>query len=327
MSRRGSGFEGLRERVGALVGAREVELVERLQALWGGYGQLWRVALGDREGSRYAIVKWVDPPAGESGLSHRRKLRSYAVEWAWYRRYAQRCDDTCRVPRCLGQESGRSGSLLVLEDLAESGFQEPRGRLAGSDIEACLAWLARFHARFLGAAPEELWATGTYWHLATRPEEHAILRHDTLKQAAPRLDAALRAARFRTFVHGDAKVENFCFGARGVAAVDFQYVGGGVGVQDVAYFLGSCLALRDWSPRAPAYLESYFQHLRAALSDLGRSADAPAVEREWRALYPVAWADFYRFLLGWAPSEPRDPYSEAQLAAALEYEGSGRSEG
>jgi hypothetical protein len=35
------------------------------------------------------------------------------------------------------------------------------------------------------------------------------------------------------------------------------------------------------------------------------------LEREWRALFPYAWVDFYRFLLGWAPGyADNDGYSE-----------------
>lgn len=311
-------FEELQRTVGELLGASSVELVEHLQALWSGYGQLWRIAFvraGQTE-RRTAILKWVDPPASGAGLSHRRKLRSYAVEWAWYERFAGLCDEGCRVPRCLGQRSTAGRRLLALEDLAAAGFPEHRARLGGGEIDACLAWLACFHATFFGCAPEGLWETGTYWHLATRPDELRALRPEDLKRAAPLLDARLRAARFRTLVHGDAKVENFCFGPAGVAAVDFQYVGGGVGVQDVAYFLGSCLTPRVWSRRAPECLDLYFRHLRAALSRARPDVEASAVEAEWRALYPVAWADFYRFLLGWDPSESRDAYSDEQLARA-----------
>ena len=169
----------------------------------------------------------------------------------------------------------------------------------------CLGWLAAFHARFLGVAPDGLWRTGTYWHLATRLDELAAIDDDALREAAPLLDRKLRSAVFQTLVHGDAKPANFCFApaARAVAAVDFQYVGGGCGMKDVAYLLSS--------PRhgAPAlegrHLDAYFAHLRAALAQRSspEPLDVDALEAEWRALYPIACADYYRFLAGWAKEQ------------------------
>ena len=79
-----------------------------------------------------------------------------------------------------------------------------------------------------------------------------------------------------------------------MAAVDFQYAGGGAGVKDVAYFLSSC-SRRGAEVFEERYLDLYFERLRSALR--GR---ADAVEAEWRALYPIACADFYRFYAGWA---------------------------
>jgi aminoglycoside phosphotransferase (APT) family kinase protein len=114
----------------------------------------------------------------------------------------------------------------------------------------------------------------------------------------------LSTARFQTLVHGDAKLANFCFSPDGksVAAVDFQYVGGGCGMKDVAYFLGSCLCDRDQQRFEGMLLGHYFTTLRQALAERGRDVDAVEVEREWRALMPVAQADFYRFLVGWMPT-------------------------
>jgi aminoglycoside phosphotransferase (APT) family kinase protein len=256
-------------------------------------------------------------------VSYRRKLRSYEVERAFYASFAARCAATpaCRVPRPLALEQREGGWLFVLEDLDASGFSERHGHAHAPEVVAGLRWLARFHARFVGTPPEGLWKIGTYWHLATRPDELARLRHAPLKAAAGRIDARLNAARFKTLVHGDAKLENVCFSRHegDVALVDFQYVGGGVGVKDVAYFLNCVVAPRACAAQVPHYLDAYFRELRGALASLAPSVDAGALEREWRELFPLAWVDFYRFLLGWAPGQfDDDPYSERLTREVLD---------
>lgn len=118
---------------------------------------------------------------------------------------------------------------MVLEDLDASGYPGRRGDLSPDQVEPCLRWLAAFHATFMGEEPAGLWPVGTYWHLKTRPDELAAVDDPELIRAAPALDHLLNQASHRTVVHGDAKVANFCWSHSGdaVAAVDFQYVGGG----------------------------------------------------------------------------------------------------
>src|SRR5690606_32757 len=121
-------------------------------------------------------------------------------------------------------------------------------------------------------------------HLATRPDELEALVDPALKAAAPQLDVVLRQTRFQTLVHGDAKTANFCFARDGVAAVDFQYVGGGCGMKDVAYLLSECLSPAECAAASEQHLDCYFRHLRIALRERGRGVDAAAVEAEWRPL-------------------------------------------
>ena len=314
--------------VRAASGASEVVPGETVQPLWSGYGRVQRLALGDGAGTaRSAILKRVDPdaagahPRGWDGdLSHRRKRESYAVEARFYERHAARCDDACRVPALLGAFERGEVRALLLEDL-DAAFPARREALDVDGCEPCLGWLAAFHARFMHDPGEGLWPTGCYWHLGTRPDELRAMPDSPIRRAAPALDRALSEVRFRSLVHGDAKLANFCFDATGarVAALDFQYVGRGCGMRDVVYFLGSALSDAHCRRHETRLLDAYFGALRVALGREGRAADADAIESEWRSLYAIAWTDFLRFLLGWMPTHRKvSPYAHELAGRALD---------
>lgn len=302
----GADLEALVIRV---AGAHEIVDTEIVQRLWSGYGQIVRCHLAGATQPSVIVkhVRWPDdrdhPYGWSSDRSHERKLHSYRVETAWYERYAQECADACRVPRQLALQSSADEVAMVIEDLDASGFAGRRQHVGEAELDACLSWLANFHATFMGCPPEDLWETGTYWHLATRPDEFDALDDGPLKAAAAAIDRRLASSPFQTFVHGDAKLANFCFSndGRRAAAVDFQYVGGGCGMKDVAYFISSCLDEDESERLAPGLLDRYFDLLRSALDRVGTTVDVAGLEDDWRALYPVAWTDFYRFLQGWSP--------------------------
>jgi aminoglycoside phosphotransferase (APT) family kinase protein len=173
--------------------------------------------------------------------------------------------------------------------------------------------LANFHATFLGTTPNGLWETGTYWHLDTRPDELEALEDNALKKSAKLIDKKLQDSPFQTLVHGDAKLANFCFSKDGksAAAVDFQYVGGGCGMKDVAYFIGSCLHEEDCARMESRLLDVYFGELHLALKAKNTPINFDDLEEDWRALFPIAWTDFHRFLKGWSPGRwDANSYSE-----------------
>ena len=308
-------------------GASHIELVEIIQELWSGYGTIRRYSLTGADRER-VIVKHVHvdelgehPRGWNTNRSHLRKLRSYEVESAWYTHWSHYCEEACRVPRCLALEARGEETLMVLEDLDEAGFSARRQTIRDVELVACLRWLASFHATFMGCTPVGLWEQGTYWHLETRVDELEALGDLPLKQAAEAIDRRLREASFQTFVHGDAKLANFCFSPNGeqVAAVDFQYVGGGCGMKDVAYFLGSCLAEEECEHLEDWLLKNYFKELEQALARLQPGIDAKAVEDEWRPLFPLAWTDFHRFLKGWSPGHWKlNAYSERLARGVVE---------
>lgn len=298
-----------------------------MQSLWSGYGEIARYI--SPKHNRSFIVKHVSPPMASvhprgwnTQTGHQRKLQSYQIEANFYGNYASLCDEYCLVPKLLAAFSDNPQQLLVLQDLDQAGFSLRKNNASMADVLLGIKWLAFFHARFLQQDIVDLWPIGTYWYLATRQDELKVMEAGKLKDAAQRLDSALNNARFQTLVHGDAKLANFCFpdapGLGSLAAVDFQYVGKGIGVKDLVYFLGACLNQDDLVKYEPIVLDEYFLQFNKALHHYQIAVDFNDLQQEWRNLYPIAWADFYRFLLGWNPGHYKiNPYMQTQTDFAL----------
>lgn len=286
--------------------------IEVIQSLWSGYGKISRYQLVGSS-LKTVVVKFISPnPSGKhprgwnTDYSHNRKVTSYQVETRWYEEWSRLCKTNCQVPKFMGSFSQEKNQWIVLEDL-NTNFPVRKTQLDLDGVEVCLKWLANFHATFLNHKPTGLWEVGTYWHLKTRPDEFEKIEHQELKSKAHIIDNALNQCRYQTIVHGDAKLANFCFAEndRSIAAVDFQYVGGGCGMKDVAYFFGSCLTSDECARHERELLDFYFLELGKALGLSTFKGDFKELETEWRRLYPFAIADFTRFLLGWMPTHQK----------------------
>ncbi|MFN8672773.1 MAG: oxidoreductase family protein [Candidatus Sericytochromatia bacterium] len=302
---------------------------ELIQLLWGGYGELLKVTLNNEE-IRTAIIKYIVLPKHNNSISHQRKVKSYQIEINWYMYWANFTNDLCRIPKCLGVMQEENIFVIILEDLDNSGYPLRKRNLTINEAKLCLSWLANFHANFLFIEPKYLWEIGTYWHLDTRPDELLIMNDMELKKFSKIIDTKLNACKYKTFVHGDSKLANFCFSndINNVSMVDFQYVGGGCGMKDIAYFFDSALSEEQCKNWEKKLIDYYFQELKKAinlfnefktsyglsspqeewigssevLSNKNKNIDFDELESEWRNLYPLCWADFYRFLSGWMPN-------------------------
>lgn len=291
--------------------------IEVIQSLWSNYGKISRYQLSDST-FKTVVIKFVSltqssehPRGWNTDFSHKRKVKSYEVETHWYEQWNQFCNDQCRTPKFIGSFSQGKDQWIVLEDLDVT-FPLRKETVNLLEVKVCLKWLANFHARFLNDKPEGLWEIGTYWNLKTRPDELEKLEDQELKSKAHLIDEILNNCKYQTIVHGDAKLANFCFsdsstssGSIKVAGVDFQYVGGGCGMKDVAYLLGSCFSSSDYEIYEKELLDFYFSELEHSLKSSKLNFEFKELEQEWRQIYPIACTDFTRFLLGWMPTHQK----------------------
>ncbi|MEZ9144609.1 phosphotransferase [Vibrio sp. 10N.286.52.C3] len=330
----------LYQKIATSLGCHEGFDVQVIQRLWGGYGELVRLVFSQESSAelKSVIVKHValpdkaeHPKGWNTKLSHQRKVHSYQVETAWYQSFTQQWDERCPVPVGLQCELEENEWLIVMQDLADIGFPLTShfDVLAASDYQApsytreeqkqrnaCLKWLANFHVKHININQEQLsslWQVGTYWHLDTRPDELNALADLPLKNQAKHIDRLLKECPYQTLVHGDAKLANFCFDSESerAAAVDFQYVGHGCAMKDVALFMSSAVRPQDCAELESQVLDTYFQHLKEALAHYQPQLSFDEVEAAWRPMFCVAWADFQRFVKGWSPEHWKiNPYTE-----------------
>lgn len=315
----------LLEKVQQLYGDKQASKLHCVQTLWSGYGEIARYVLPASQ--RSCIVKQINllanashPRGWNTDFSHQRKLASYLNEQRFYESLAINCNEYCKVPKTYACGASNDVIWLIMEDLDASGFEQRHATADLSIAKRCVSWLAHFHATFLATDISAAWPVGTYWFLATRPDEWQQMPASRLKGAASLIDRRLNSARYQTLLHGDAKLANFCFAEHTdqVAAVDFQYTGKGSGIKDLVYLMGSCFADAQLRAHMPLLVDEYFATLKQSAPASLSTAQMSSLEKEWRDLLPFAWADFERFLHGWSPGHQKlSRYSQVQTEIAL----------
>ncbi|CAH9066779.1 hypothetical protein PSECIP111951_03643 [Pseudoalteromonas holothuriae] len=272
--------------------------------LWSGCGEVRKMCLDEQN----VVVKFSYVPKQlvhrhiqQSDFALSRKRTSYKIELTFYQWFHTNPKAGCQIPELIFSSQKNNATCLVLADFSYQGFVQHTD-VSMQQHHAILSWLARFHSQFINQSEQIGWQQGGYWHLATRPDEWQRMHHHGLKTQAQYIDDLVTHCPYRCVIHGDAKVANFALDNHlNVIGYDFQYVGGGVGVQDVMLYFTSVFDETSLFNHADRLLEYYLKQLNAHLR-INHSTDYVInVINSWRALWPVVWADFHRFLLGWKP--------------------------
>eukprot|EP00929_Paragymnodinium_shiwhaense_P030818 TRINITY_DN17394_c0_g1_i2.p1 TRINITY_DN17394_c0_g1~~TRINITY_DN17394_c0_g1_i2.p1 ORF type:complete len:357 (+),score=44.07 TRINITY_DN17394_c0_g1_i2:93-1163(+) len=278
--------------------------------LWAGMGAVYEVTAENTAGPPVTIVaKRIQLPEKCKSIGDQRKKDSYDVEGAFYSKgHAEALVKAgAIVPLPLHVDKSRGAGLTVcMSRLMGSGRGKP---------ETFIAWLARLHATYWGArsdaaCPEDrsgLAPQGCYWHLDTRPEEHARMSSSgwmgRLKMAARAIDLRLKADPWQTVCHGDAKGANILYapseaGNEVALVYDFQYCGKAASSKDLAYFLN--VDVYPSEQDEDKLLRFYHAELSALLK--ARGEEAPPWE-SLKTSFELALCDWRRFteigLGGW----------------------------
>jgi aminoglycoside/choline kinase family phosphotransferase len=233
-----------------------------------GTGQMSRNARftldwGDADGPRSVVVKVPSSEAGTRAISFQHRL--YRNECEFYQTIAPLVEVSAPAALAVHFDPSAQDFAIVLEDLTRSKpgdqFTEPTDDQLILAIEQAAALQAPVWGQTAGPtfAPYQLDVEERVVLAATRIRALLTTVFDRLgRDLDPDVSSALDCfatlagdwtrlrAKPTTLVHGDFRPDNFLFGvepgAPPIAIVDWQTLGLGLGVTDVAYLLGAAVS-------------------------------------------------------------------------------------
>lgn len=283
--------------------------LHNLARLWAGMGYIYRVVTTTtaEDENDVRVVKHVRLPRGKNiSRGDQRKADSYHCESNFYEHVAPSLrQQAVGLPETYYVERTPEAIFIVMSYIDG----RSNAHLNPTRTKLVLDWLARFHAASWGKRRENnhsslLQSMGTYWHLDTRPDEHASMSNKgwegRLKLAARAIHERLQNDPCQSLVHGDVKEANIMFvpneesSSDDVVLCDFQYCGRGTPAQDLAYFF--CSSIDDLEDRQDEYLEYYVEQLT---SYLPTNASTIPTLADMKDSLDWAYCDFLRFMMGW----------------------------
>ena len=262
--------------------------VEREPVGAGQVGDTYRLALTyDRvDGGGPATLVAKVAAANESSREAAAAHHLYEREVRFYEHVAPRVG--IRTPQCLHAaiDLGSNTFVLLLEDLAPLVTVDQIVGMTVADAELALTELARLHAPvwgdqaitdlpWLNYGKEQRDQVGLF---AAPLFDTFLERYDA--ELEPQVSSVIRSVRDLagaylshepaavTVVHGDYRADNMLFAACGgtipLVVVDWQTVGSGPGLLDVAYVLGTGLAPDDRAAHEERLVRGYHDAITAA---------------------------------------------------------------
>ena len=265
----------------ASISAFKVETVGETAGFLGDICRVFLTWSVEGAGPSSIIAKF--PTLRASNLETGQGLLAYEREMKFYQHFSAEC--SLNPPKFYGgaDVSGEGDYLLLMEDLAGARFVSQLDVLSSADTLACVRSLAAMHAQYW-RAPKLGDSAGLYqfsdWAEIYEPvirsgwplfqQDFDVLIPDQMRPMFEPGNAAAGAIfkyfcerRPKTLLHGDARIENFCFDADSgeARAYDWQLAAAGPGIYDLIYFFANSVAPETLFEEGEALLKAYHASL------------------------------------------------------------------